>query len=500
MSLKPEPAQESSDNDKVQLKPIFGIEPGIYLTGLYSIVLAAMLFGLLFLPGILDKGSLVHFDSEPKGVAVKIDGAFVGATPFKLPVSAGMHDIEYGLPGFRAERRTSDFGGTVFASLLFPKKVTDHIELTCAEPIGTLADGASEFAAWTFAGEPTLAYQVPSPLSEAAYRIAPALRDDATIQLKSTMILQEAARYASTEASLRDLARAVFLLRGTGLSSSPSVAIGGISDILQYLSANTDTARWLAATLPQSASKSILASSWHATDPVSKSNPPKEESTPDIGKIPTNPVTIGSLTFIPIPEGRLVAVDGVERDIPVKAFLIAEKEVTPNAWNEFLKANPEWEPASAANLLEKGLISENYLQEYSAPAYPKDSVSGVSWFAAKAFCEWLQGQLPAGMKHLKVDLPTEVQWQYAAELDSIRAIGFESGLWEWCTEYFVPNAFLPAAPDSPVSGPERSIRGGSWINSPGSVKTSTRASLPPRICSPFVGFRPVIMMGSGIIE
>jgi iron(II)-dependent oxidoreductase len=290
------------------------------------------------------------------------------------------------------------------------------------------------------------------------------------------------------------------MLRGTGLSSSPSVVLGGISDILHYVSASPDAARWLAATLPQSMSKNILASTWYATGEPSMGNTSQDERTLGTGKMPPKPVIIGSLTFHPVPGGQLGTVDGIKRDIPVNTFLIAEKEISLTAWNEFLKANPEWEPANATDLLEKGLISENYLQEYSAPAYPKDAVSGISWFAAKAFCAWLQGQMPVQMQELTVDLPTEIQWQYAAELDSIGATGFEGGLWEWCSDYYVPHSFLPAASNSRVIGPERSIRGGSWINSPNSVRTSTRASLPPRICSPFVGFRPVIELVSGTIE
>ena len=500
MSPKPELAQESSDSDKVLLKPILGVEPGIYLACIYAFVFASMLFGLLFLPGLLDKRSLVYFDSEPKGVAIKIDGAFVGATPFELQVSAGMHQIEYGLSGFRIEKRKADFGGSIFASLIFPKKVADHIELICSDPVRTLAKGASEFAAWAFAGEPTLAYQVPSPLSESAYRIAPALRDDITLQEKSAMILQEAARYASTEASLRDLTRATFLLGGAGLSSSPTVAIGAMSDMLQYLSMTADSSRWLAATLPQSASNIILSSSWFTAEHTSSNSLSDKEATSKIGNISTKPVTIASVTFNPVPKGHLATIDGVKRNIPVNSFLIAEKEITLTVWIEFLKANPEWEPGNTVNLLEKGLISENYMQEYSAPAYPKDAVSGISWFAAKAFCNWLQGQLPAEMKGFRVDLPTEIQWQYAAELDSIQATGFEGSLWEWCAEYFAPNAFLPAVSGSFVDGPERSIRGGSWINASGTVNTSTRASLPPSSCSPFVGFRPILMMDTGISE
>jgi len=493
MSLKTEPSQENSDNYKVVLKPILGVEPGIYLTALYSIVLVAILFMVLILPGLLNRRSLVHFDSEPKGAAIKMDGAFIGSTPFGFSVSAGMHEFEYGLPGFQVERRKSDFGGSIFASLIIPTKSTDRIELTCNEPVRTLADGASEFVAWTFSGEPTLAYQVPLPLSESAYRIAPALREDPIIQLKSLMILQEAARYAATEASLRDLARAIFLLRGTGLSSSPSVALGAMSDILNYASANMGTSRWLVATLPHSISKTILASSWYANAQQS------EAYETDIGTQGTTtsglkPVTIRNVTFNPVPEGRLVTGEEVKRSIHLEAFLIAETEITLTVWNEFLRAKPEWDPSNIADLLEKGYVSEIYLQKYSAPAYPEDSVSGVSWFAAKAFCDWLQEQLPAGMGGFKVDLPTEIQWQYAAESGSVKASGFDGSLWEWCAEYFAPYVFLPSISDSPVTGPERSIRGGSWVNTPGTVKTSTRAALPPRNCSPFVGFRPVIVL------
>jgi formylglycine-generating enzyme required for sulfatase activity len=40
---------------------------------------------------------------------------------------------------------------------------------------------------------------------------------------------------------------------------------------------------------------------------------------------------------------------------------------------------------------------------------------------------------------------------------------------------------------------ERAVRGGSWVNPPGSTSIESRGSLPPETSSPFVGFRPVIV-------
>jgi formylglycine-generating enzyme required for sulfatase activity len=41
-------------------------------------------------------------------------------------------------------------------------------------------------------------------------------------------------------------------------------------------------------------------------------------------------------------------------------------------------------------------------------------------------------------------------------------------------------------------GVEKSIRGGSWVNSEREIAFWTRASQPPQWCSPFTGFRVVL--------
>jgi hypothetical protein len=313
-----------------------------------------------------------------------------------------------------------------------------------------------------------------------------------------TELLKGAARFASTRAALRDLLRARFLIDNGGLSPSPLTLLHSVSEVLAYLAEVPGAAAWLADLLPPEAASLAAGSSWYTK---SVESVPLPAALPD--SAPGNGISLGSLAFREIPGGKLIQGAPFPHPRPIEGFLIAETEVSAEAWELFLADNPEWRAENTGTLREKGLVNDEYLGEPLYPPYPNPGVSGISWHAAKAYCAWLTGLLPESLASWEPRLPTEAEWEYAAKLaapgDGGSAGGpvlknMLGGLWEWCEEPFAPLSFFPAGDEAVriVSSPERPLRGGSWINPPESVGVETRASLPPSSCSPFVSFRPVI--------
>jgi hypothetical protein len=483
------PVPETIPEDRVRLKPFLGIRPGVYLACLYGFILVFILVLVLFYPGISNPGSLAVFRSDPSGAAVRIDGISMGTTPCEVFIPRGKRVIELVLPGFEGLRIERDIPGRLFASLIFPRREYITEGLREREPAAALALGAADYAAWTFAGEPTLIYQIPQSLSEGAYRSGPGAADP-EVRQEMEDLLKGAVRFASTRAALRDLLRSRFLIDNGGLSPSPLTLLRSVSDILAYLGEVPGAAAWLADVLPPEAASLVTGSAWY-TGSVEAAPIPAAISGGPSG----NSVALGSLSFREIPRGTLIQGAPFPHLKPVGEFLIAETEVNSAAWETFLAANPEWGLEHIRELTEKGLVNDEYL---GVSPYPLPGVSGISWHAAKAYCLWLTGLLPGNLASWEVRLPTEAEWEYAAKLgSSAGAAGPEDmtgELWEWCEEPFAPLSFFPAPEEAirTISSPERPVRGGSWINLPDSIGIETRASLPPSSCSPFVSFRPVI--------
>jgi formylglycine-generating enzyme required for sulfatase activity len=175
----------------------------------------------------------------------------------------------------------------------------------------------------------------------------------------------------------------------------------------------------------------------------------------------------------------------------VDTFYISQEPISPAAWRTFTEREPKWKKENLDALVKEGLVNEGYLEDVPDTPVIDRGVTGVSWYAAAAFCRWLNSSLPPALASalFEVHLPTEAEWEYAAKAGAI-----DYGvLWEWCEEPYVPLSFLSVPEGAAQFSPERPVRGGSWRNPPGSVDSETRGSLPPSFCSPFVSARPVIV-------
>jgi hypothetical protein len=464
----------SENEDQVRLKPIRGVRPGVYLTAIYSFLLLVIIFFLLVLPGLKNPGAVLVVKTEPAGAAIRINGVYMGTAGKGIFVPKGTQTIEAVLPGFQAQSVNFKIPGRIFGSLFFPRRCTLEFTLNTADAAAAFALSAADFAAWSFGGEPTSAWQIPLSLSEGAYRIGPA-GDPAAAE-----ILTAASRFAVTRAALRDLIRAKILLDNRGLSPSPTGLISSISDILVFLSENPGSAAWLSGLLPPESAALIEMSDWLKNEyqAFTIHTLPASETA---AAFPTQ-LNLAGLTFREIPAAdtinKIINVFRLLSDSSINNFMICENPVPRSLFETFLNENPEWREHKTDYYPEQ-------LSAYPAETFGREVITGVTWFAAEAFCRWLTERLPASMANMEVRLPTEAEWEYAAG----NTIGMGNPGWEWCADPFAPLQFIAASPEAikAVGSPERTLRG-----RPSSSSAESRASLPPELSSPFVTFRPVI--------
>lgn len=200
------------------------------------------------------------------------------------------------------------------------------------------------------------------------------------------------------------------------------------------------------------------------------------------------------------------------QNIVISNFKMMSKEVTNFQYNECVAT---------------GVCTqhEDYSSMFQGLHSAQKPVVGVSTSMADDFCGWIGGYLPS-----------EAQWEFAAgngashymwSLDDVG--GFDptnycynlfpmndpahttcevgsyspnsfglydmsGNVWEWCTDYYQTDWYstLTGNPIDPVNttvAPNKTIRGGSYINNMDGIRTSVRTGLAPGNRYFFVGFR-----------
>ena len=207
------------------------------------------------------------------------------------------------------------------------------------------------------------------------------------------------------------------------------------------------------------------------------------------------------------------------------AFMIGKYPITTAQYAEFLTAldgyrSPNWwaySPEAATWRAQHPIPTK---PQFTGSTLPR---TNVSWYDAVAFCHWLSAK-----SNYIITLPTEQQWQRAAQGDDHRLYStgnvldkdhvhftgtlvgqptpvdlYPSGaspfgvmdmcgnVWEWCLTLW--DTAMPLPDPVPLTGrAKRSVRGGSWgVNSEELLQTTFRHRLEPDCEGYHVGFRCV---------
>ncbi|MGB7822526.1 MAG: SUMF1/EgtB/PvdO family nonheme iron enzyme [Candidatus Sulfotelmatobacter sp.] len=192
----------------------------------------------------------------------------------------------------------------------------------------------------------------------------------------------------------------------------------------------------------------------------------------------------------------------------VDAFQLAATQVTNAEYAHFLRSTGSQPPPFWTD------------KNFSDPQQP---VTGVSWFDANDYCQWLSSQTGLAYR-----LPSEAEWERAARGDLEQqdfpwgndppqslpdyATRWQTGpepvaryapnafglynicdnVHEWCSDWYDPN-YYAISPDHNPRGPEpgqrKASRGGSWRHHVKIARCSARSSIPPEFQYADYGFR-----------
>jgi sulfatase modifying factor 1 len=192
----------------------------------------------------------------------------------------------------------------------------------------------------------------------------------------------------------------------------------------------------------------------------------------------------------------------------IDAFILAATQVTNAEYERFVSAT--------------GYASPPFWHDRNFN-HPEQPVTGVSWFDADRYCQWIALQTGHAYR-----LPSEAEWERAARghleqkhfpwgdeapqslpdyatrwqtgpepvarhaPSSFGLYNICDNIHEWCGDWYDPNYYTVSPernPRGPDKGQRKASRGGSWRHHVKVARCSARSSIPPEFHYADYGFR-----------
>ena len=227
--------------------------------------------------------------------------------------------------------------------------------------------------------------------------------------------------------------------------------------------------------------------------------------------------------------------DETQHSVTLNDFYLSEKAITNEQYSLFLNENKV--PANGRHRVEGfgeqllvfphswGVKYVNDKWQPTTSEKPDYPIVNVTWYGAKAYCDWINGRLP-----------TEAEWEYACRAGSTTPFNTGANLttsqanydgnipygenekgvylgqpqpvgnyppnawglyemhgnvWEWCSDWYGKyTSDAVTNPQGPSAGSHRVLNGGGWSSGAGYCRSASRYDVMPNLYGSFIGFRP----------
>jgi len=537
-------------NVKVRLRPFLGIKPQVYVPVIYIVLLVLIVFFVFFYFGIKQNGRYYFFESYPLNAGIYLDGNYVGHTPTALLLKSGTRKIEISKPFYKPITITLTVKPYIFETLFYNPKKRLHLTLELSNFKGLIRYSEKDFASNPY---------IPSIISATCQAAFSAFHGKSEKQKRLISydfldFLRNCLYFSTNESQIRELLWGFSNVVSRGDFLTPLSLNRSVDIVLRAFEGYNSFPYFLALALREKHARKIVEADWFkkfSSDYVQKVY---EESKAPLPGYSERFVTVDGIHFSLIPGGSFLVgnttdLKRIERRIDyliptpveVSPFYMSTTEISVRDFLLFLRDNPEWRKTNKRVLLAEKLVSDTYLSDipdkidYSHLESQFKSMDQklletpiryVSYWAARAYTKWLTEKLKKYLPGMKVRLPFETEWEWAARggkrgipyaegFNSAKDVFYTKGIrgpakvgssspngyglrdmsgnvWEWCENWFSPVSYFLNV-SGPKVGAEKVVRGGSWANKRELIPLYIRGSQPPSWCTPYTGFRVVLV-------
>ncbi|MGD1823530.1 MAG: formylglycine-generating enzyme family protein [Pleomorphochaeta sp.] len=467
--------------DDVVLPKVGNMRPGVYVLALVVFVVLLVIFLIGFLPGILNGGKFVNFNSEIDNVGVYVDGNYISGTPAQEFIESGEHEVVYKKASQIIAKENITVGHPLFLTYIFHRYQNVNLEFNelTTEKINHIIN-----------------YDINLIIDQSSILTFNAITNYIPY---FSQYAKDAVAFELSESEIKE---------DLNLASSFITSVEMLEDAkaaYDYIGIDADDSLLKAEALFNGDSNNI-GKAFKNVEINTTIDTLKISDKAIISTLKVEPTSfvMGDTTYNTYPS---INEAGIEINLD-SSFYLSKTPISNYLYSLFIVENPTWAKSNIESLLEKGLVDENYLKGISlSTSFPSlEPITNISYYAAEAFCTWLSAET-----NTNIFIPSEEQWtlacfgstNYIENTYSNSLIATTSddnqfdlmlgGVWEYTSTPYIPLSKVVDNRDSLIIQTQENyttdivVKGGSLLNN--SVDINRVGAMKKSACFEYMGFR-----------